>query len=92
MAADEVTILLAGDPASLLIPFSGYLEDVDGCEERVEEKVRAALERLPAVEALFVSYVQGDTRPATAADAERAEAIAAAAAGDELHLFLPSHQ
>jgi hypothetical protein len=53
----------------------------------VEEKARAALERLPADQAAFIGYVQGNSRPATH-NAERAQSIATDAAGDELHLFL----
>jgi hypothetical protein len=86
-AADEVTICLAGELAALAVPLNGYLEDVDGCAERAEQTARVALERLPPDDAVFVAWVQADSRPGRT-DQERADVLARSAAGEEFALFM----
>lgn len=86
-AADRVTTLLAGEAAALMVPMSGYLEDVDGCAERAEKLARAALDRLPAEDGSFVYSIQADTK-LTPTDREKAERDAQEAAGEEHDLFL----
>jgi hypothetical protein len=87
LAADEITVYLAGEIAGHMVPLDGFLEDVDGCAERAEQTAHAALERLPVDEASFVAYVQTDTR-LTTGDLQRADSIAKEAAGEEFALFL----